>query len=412
MNKHISILNITILATILTISLARGLDSMHEWALSNWWLSYDMGFIKRGLPGSVIDLIQDLTSTPDTGRNDIIGAAAWLILLLEAGCLLYIGKEIISRNHNSGWAICLVSAYMASPAITMTSNLIGYYDHIITIFCIMALLLCMQSKVLTAGLVTAGSMLVHETTLTNTLPLLILCITAIYIQDQTTTLQKYTKAILMVSAPAIIVFIFLLINQQSLIDEDIKTNIIKKLSSNLPQNTERATYYANMLTYPFNDYLREELPKFWGRITDSTYLTSIAPFLFTTYCLVWKAINPFRFRAALYLIFILASIAPLSLHLIAFDTERIWCMPITSTLIALWILSHFGYLQPVAHDYRFFTQLFLILLVYYCTLRPFGMMPADIQLFTSDLVQLYGLPILYLCWVTSRPFPKASTNDT
>jgi hypothetical protein len=407
MNTHLKtpekILTLTAALICLAITSARGISGIHEWAYSNWLLGYDLGFIKRGLPGTLIYFLTKHIPDSTATTLQLIEIISGFIFLVMAALLLLIGFKTIHQQRQEPVLTVFLIAYCVSPAISMTGNLIGYYDQIITIITITSLLLCMRNLLCTAGAISAIAVFIHESIITNTLPLLVLWNICQSNKNDNLWRRTFWLNLLKLSGPPLIAFVAILINQQLINTTELSNKIIEILMHNMTQNTERAHFYAEMLTHSFTEYIATESEKFPDRITDINYTTSILPFIIASTALTWHQTKNKTNRLTLFVFFTLASIAPLSLHLIAFDTERIWTMPITSTFISIWILSSTGQLE-IKHDNteKFLTQFFLALTIYYISLRPYSMMPPAINLVTSDLVILYGIPVLYLCWLTSQ----------
>lgn len=414
MNNHSEtygkILTFTAALICLATTSARGISGIHEWAYSNWLLGYDLGFIKRGLPGTLIHWLT--TYIPDSTATtlQLIDIISGFIFLIMAALLLLIGFKTIHQQRQEPVVTIFLITYCVSPAISMAGNLIGYYDQIITIITITSLFLCINNLLFIAGLTSATAVFIHESVITNTIPLLFLWNICQSNRDGNLWRRTFWFNLLKLAGPALIVFVAIFINQQIINTAELSNKIIELLMHNLAQNTERARYYAEMLTHSFTEYITTESEKFTDRITDINYTTSILPFIIASAALTWHQTKNKTNRLTLFVFFTLASIAPLTLHLIAFDTERIWTMPITSTFISIWILSSTGQLE-IKHDNTeiFLTQVLLVLTIYYISLRPYGMMPPNVSLVTSDLVILYSIPVLYLCWLTSQ-HPRDDAN--
>lgn len=384
---------------LLLATLARGLCDIHEWAISMWFVSYDIGFIKRGLPGTILAQVNSVLG--DAGLlPDLISIVAVINLILLALALL----AITSRSHQKCgqlWLLMLLAAIVSSPAITMMANLIGYYDHIITLLTITAITLVVRQHFGAAGLVAAMAVFVHETALTNMLPVLVFSLALTAWQHGWSRRQTAAQLSLLI-IPTLSAFVWTFLQQGDTQQQTQRIDqLVQLFTANMPINIERASYYAQMLTYPFMDYLHEQAPKFIERITDPVYTTSVLPILAAGLTGMVMALRRQKCHLIVVIMAILVVVAPLSLHLIAFDTERIWVMPIVLLLLVGWVMAEHNLLVG-AHNMPLLTTVCLLLVVYHCSLRPFGMMPADIQLWPSDLFQIYLLPILGLVWL-QRP---------
>ena len=144
----------------------------NDFAEAHWLLTYEFGFIKRGLPGQVLSWFSDAFTLPVTE-----GLIAGVSLLFSALCLLgllAIAWRMVQRSHYSANIILICLVFLCSPFIVIMSHVNGYYDHIVIFLGLISLALVHKGKLLTAALVCCISMLIHENTLLLTYPALCL----------------------------------------------------------------------------------------------------------------------------------------------------------------------------------------------------------------------------------------------
>jgi hypothetical protein len=405
-----------ILAWICIATLMRGYAPVNNWSISNWLITYDLGFIKRGLWGTFFHPFISLAESHGTSIESAVTIAGLLIILAFMITLLFITREIMQNAANNAWPFLLASSLFASPAISMMANITGYYDYIVYLLGVAAILATTRNRNWLSGLLLSAAVLTHEISIVYLTPIMTLCLFCIHIQKkeapQTKHYFKTTRydKVFNLTAP-LVVMIFVFFYQNQFVDsETYKQNLHTTIFNSIKIPEEAARYFTDLLTHSFIDYLKEELPEFTNRITDTTYTSSILPLLIFLIFGIWNSLKcEFKNKITILLLSSACMLAPLTLHAVAFDTERFWTMPILSGILVLWILIKTGTIKILSPS-GFLAQAYLALTVYYIMLRPFGMVDTAISLVPSDIALLYGIPVLYLCWFSGRNITDQPVN--
>jgi hypothetical protein len=405
-----------ILAWICIATLMRGYAPVNNWLISNWLITYDLGFIKRGLWGTFFHPFINLAESHGTSIESAITTAGILIIMVFMIILLFITREILQNAVNNAWPLLLASSLFASPAISMMANIIGYYDYIVYPLGFAATLATIKNRNWLSGLLLSAAVLIHEISIVYLTPIITLCLFCIHIQKKETLQTKHEfkkfrhdKAFNLTAPLLVMIFVFFYQNQ--FVDsETYKQNIHTTILNSIKISTETARYFTGLLTRSFIDYLKEELPEFTRRITDTTYISSILPWMILLIFGIWNSLKcEFKNKITILLLSSACMIAPLTLHAVAFDTERFWTMPILSGILVLWILIKTGMIKNLSSS-GFLAQAFLALTVYYIMLRPFGMVDTETNLIPSDIALIYGVPVIYLCWFSGRNITNQPIN--
>jgi hypothetical protein len=407
---------IFILAWICIATLMRGYAPVNNWLISNWLITYDLGFIKRGLWGTFFHPFISLAESHGTSIESAVTIAGLLIILAFMIILLFITREIMQNAANNAWPFLLASSLFASPAISMMANIIGYYDYLVYLLGFTAIIATIQNRNWLSGLLLSAAVLTHEISIIYLTPIIYLCIFCVHIQKRETLQTKhevkkfrYDKAFNLTAPLVVMVFVFFYQNQ--FVDsETYKQNLHTTILNSIKIPEEKARYFTDLLTHSFIDYLKEELPEFTHRVTDTTYTSSILPWIIFLISGIWNSLKcEFKNKITILLLSSACMLAPLTLHAVAFDTERFWTMPILSGILVLWTLIKTGMIENLSPS-GFLSQAFLALTVFYMILRPFGMVDTAISLVPSDIALLYGIPVLYLCWFSGRNITDQPVN--
>ena len=402
-SRSVYYLSLTAIIWCLSFSLMKGWGEVHEWANVSWLMNYDLGFIKRGLWGSLISWFNpsDADITPE--HMKILGIA---LLFLFISALLIIALRVLKLT-NTNWAILLlILVFFTSPFLTMLANIRNYLDIPISLLGIGALFFSIRKQYIPAMFALSIGVFIHELIIVIFMPLLVLTLILqhqldINTKDSKSPLHQPSSWFAVLIPLACLVIIIL--NQQTLNIDVLRARIDDRLVSLLPMDNDRAKLYSEMLTYSFTDYLQEESLLFKGRITNPDFLFTIGLFPLITLLLAWQLLAEQALRERILLILVTAgaSIAPLTLHLIAFDTNRIWAMPILSCFLSLWLIIEILPNQKIS-KHIFPGLLLLCTWIVYWLIEPIIMFNAEIILYQSDVLQAAFLPIAFVCYHIAR----------
>ena len=118
-----------IVASVLFLmSIYRGIQFPMYWGATHYFLSYDLGFIKRGLIGSMISAL----NSPLLYGYSFFLLCSVTIFLLNCLLLFSLVRELIKTN-NRLVTYCTV-IYCSSYAIVVFAFCIGFFDHILLLF--------------------------------------------------------------------------------------------------------------------------------------------------------------------------------------------------------------------------------------------------------------------------------------
>ena len=390
----------------LLITMGRALRAPNEFSMAHWLFDYRFGFMKRGLVGSICSAVSGLTGQPMTARVILVLSA--ILMVGFVSMLLVLLWRTMTRlpGQPARWLVALVFA--SSPFVVLSAHFFGYFDGLVYLLAAGAVLLVLAGRPFAGGLVSAVAILVHESYLLVALPLVAMA-SFLHCRAGRTRAEWLRHA----TALTLPVMAFLLISlslkdshlelRRQLIDYLGGFDFVQKMHVNV------AHWHTTSFLY-FWDY---QSPHFRERLFEPAALASCLPTLLT---LLLFAHTAFRLRpfALESMFLILAVLAPLALHTVAWDGPRITAYPICGAIFALWILSRTRAAAP-APDLQVLLVAIPTLLVNIFTRIP--LMDEQVERFTDVKRMACYFPAVALTFALLlrhvwRPAPPSTATPT
>ncbi|NRB37093.1 MAG: hypothetical protein HRU20_01340 [Pseudomonadales bacterium] len=351
------------------ITVLRAFRWPNDWAEAHWLISYEFGFIKRALAGTLI--------SPFTNYGDINSNAYLAIKIVSTSFLLFfclaifwVCFRIIKKFQFNIHSVLISSIFLTCPYIVMSSHLNGYFDNIIILISVFASALVMRGKIWSSAILLSIGILIHETTFLVGFPsvIFVALIQQMRISGVHGFLRMFVDFIyrykLLFLMP-LLIFAGIFINQTLFIDAAM---IRKELVAHLSQfdfvQARRNLYVPDAFTTSFIDYLTRQSPAFFNRITAQIHVVHIGLPLLVIWGYCWHRLRGAAFRKTIFFVLVLISVLPLSLHLIAWDTSRIWTYPLVVAMLGLWGISEtFPVEERTERDSLFFSIIFLMVMM-------------------------------------------------
>jgi len=329
--KKISITTLITWAMIATV--LRAWRTPNDFAEAHWLLNYDFGFVKRALPGEFFSIITGLFSRPITA--ELIACVAMVISLIFYLALLCISWRILQRSHWSSSAILILIVFACSPFIVMSAHINGYYDNIVIVMGACALYLIQKNKIWPGAIILGTSMLVHENAILLTFP--VFCFSWFLINQQRQQEKKITLPFIPLLIPPVI-FLAILLGMTNLKGGDFVTLYTEKLTTFSFIQEDR----NNLVPQWIIGGMDESLTPHIGEIL--LYLGSMASqHLITPSLLVILFFMSISFgkqqKNSGLLLLVGVCLAPQLMHVMAWDTHRIWTYSILTSFLALWVYA-------------------------------------------------------------------------
>ena len=389
MRSHIKLLFVSLIAFVFTI--IKGFRLPNDWAEAHWMIGYQFGFIKRGLPGAMLELFSQ-------GGDDLekrITAIAIFIFVVFCGLLILVIYNVLSKGSAVEDFVVLI-IFFTSGYIVMSAHLMGYYDHIVIILLVVSIILVDRGYLITASLILGMSILVHETTLLISLPL---CSFHLMVKSSDKVDKSLAKLLILPVTSFVFVFV---LNTTQPIPASVLQDYLENYSFIEGQRHEMV---ADAFTQSFISYLRSQIVQFPSRVLNLQFVIKIGIPVACIAFICWKKMGSItRTKKSHFSLYILCILLPLSLHAIAWDTARIWSYSL--------IIASFGYFSLklnglMSADYKNFGLILIFSLCVAINLIPKLTLMDQVSERFNLVVRISSLFILIILALVSAPELKS-----
>jgi len=322
----------------------------NDWAEAHWLLSYNFGFIRRALPGSILTLFF-IDKSGFSIAESIIISASLLFLVLFSLFIIWISYRIILRSSFSLSSILIVLVFLSSPFIVMSGHINGYFDNIILLLAILSILLVRDKRYWLSSIALSVGVLIHESILIIGLPSVIFFVFVQFVNvggrdDTRKTPSQLIYNLLKISILPIFIYTLLSVTQYYFIDQGhLQEQLLNHLSSFSFIKENRPYIVSRTMTTSFIEYWKIQSPDFFQRITKPIHLRQIGLPLIYLYYYVWQIVQEYKKKYLLFFLLLTIAIMPLSLHTIAWDVSRIWTYPLVVTFLGIWSMCENKFIQ-------------------------------------------------------------------
>lgn len=315
------------------VTISRAIRLPNDFAEAHWLLDYRFGFVKRGLVGALFSLFTGLMQLLPTAQ--LIATVSGVVFVLYCLLLLAIGMRIIHRSDWSSPSILAVLVFFCSPFMVMSAHLFGYYDDIIIMLAVLSIWLLLKGKIWFAGFVQGISVLVHESSLLIGLP--IFCFAWLLVNSQRVKSGARSLPLTPLLLP-IGAFLVLALSQNLLVRQDFEQSLSRYFSGFAFIQRNRATLVPEWLTATFAEVYAAEHGQFIVRLSSLEMYGLVFPSMFAILGVVFQ-LNRIRLVSAESIVLLGVCLAPQLMHLVAWDTARIWTYSILVPFMALWVYA-------------------------------------------------------------------------
>lgn len=309
------------------VSLLRTVRAPNDWAEAHWLLDYRFGFVKRGLPGQLLTWSTDLIGVPVT--EALVAGIGHALLAVFAAVMLAMALRIVRAT---GWRTGPVAAMvvlLTSPFAVLAGHLVGYFDHAFFVLGVLSLWLVRRGAVWAGAVVQAVALLVHESCVLLVYPAFVLAC----------ALRPAPRPWLPLALPAATALLMAVV--LSTPPAGFEAGFTAHLRAagfvvgGMAENTPKMLAFSLWTMWTLVSHF---LVDHFGRHAFAFAL--VAPTVLVLGLLARPLLPPGR-RAVVLLVAAVA-LAPLPMHAVAWDIERIWTYPIFTTFAAVWVLVGAG----------------------------------------------------------------------
>lgn len=374
------------------VTLLRGLRRPNDWAEAHWLINYEFGLLKRALPGS---LMKPLILWGN-GSNAETTISVISFVLMGLFCLVLLGMlhTILWRNQFSTKVVWVTAVFVTSPFVVMSGHLNGYFDHQIIILSCLAVYWVVNGRFWAAAIVLTIGLFIHENIFVIGYPCVLWA--ALLTTNHSTQSKKQTVRKVLPLLLPMAVFGFLFWYQSFAFDalalEQMLTEHLKKFAFiQYDQEVIVPRSYAKS----FVAHLQSQSPRFWGRLSNPLMVWLILPNLWMLLLAVRQTLAGWQPLKSLQLIGFLIPFLPLGLHLIAWDTIRIWTYPLLVAWMILWTVCQMTPPAQINPKGSLFLSVGCALVVVVNLFIQIPLMDWRVERFSADLRLLLYLPLFW-----------------
>jgi hypothetical protein len=318
----------TIIVTVL-----RALRMPNDFAEAQWLLDYRFGFVKRGLVGTILSLATGLASHPATAH--LIAVLATLAFSLFCLTMIVLSIRIVRLADWSAEAALAALVFVSSPFVIMSAHLNGYFDSIIIVLGVLSIALLLKGRLWPAVILQVAAVLVHETSILLVFPAF--CLAGLLRNSRRTESGVSYASILPFAVP-LLIFIVLSAGQGVLVTKEFASLYGARLSHFPFVQDDRSTLAPLWLSTPLFESFLTQKSQLVDRLT-LTYLYCLV--LPATLAILFYIVNAYRIIDVSIESIVLVGVClvPQLMHLVAWDTPRIWTYSILCAFLALWVYA-------------------------------------------------------------------------
>ncbi len=328
---------VVLLVWTLAVTALRAARWPNDFAKAHWLVDYRFGIVKRGLMGQMLTLATRLLHARPS--EALIAGVSFVIFGALLLTLLWMAVDLIARTAWSGTTVAVMAVFVSSPFIVMSAHLMGYLDHVIVLAAAGAVVLLVRGQVWWAFGVEAAAVFVHEEALLVGFPVL----AAVWLtlpphrRPGARALQRLMPLLL-----PLVAFGALLAADSALASDHYQQALVHHLARFPFVGGDMHLFVPEWLTTNLAANLGEQAHHFAERISSAGMYGLVMP---TVVTLLALAVEMWDTRGAPDMAVLVAAIlAPQLMHLVAWDTARIWTDSIVCAFLGLWAI---GSTRPV-----------------------------------------------------------------
>lgn len=316
------------------VTIMRSIRLPNGYAMAHWLIDYRFGLIKRGVVGTIVSLTASIMHMRPTEQLIII--LSIIVFTVYCFVLFALGLRTI---HRAGWSTAVsitVLVFFSSPFIVMSAHLMGYFDHMFIVLSVISVILLLKGRIWSAAWLQVISVLVHESSLLIGFP--VFCFAWLLVnskhQESDGAQLPFWPLLLPVGA-----FLALALNQSLFFSGGFDQTLSRHLSDFQFIKPYTRIWVPRGLTTSFYTYLVSNWRDFIIQISSVSMYVLVLPSMSAILCSILNAYS-IQLRTGKSIV-LLGSVClvPQMIHLVAWDTSKIWTYSILCPFIVLWIYA-------------------------------------------------------------------------
>jgi hypothetical protein len=312
----------------LVVTCLRSARLPNNFSKEHWLIDYRFGFVKRGLVGSIVALGTSLAGTRPT--EGLINTLAVVLFVIFCAAIVSTGLRIVRVSHWSTDVVLAVLVFLSSPFIVMSAHLVGYYDNIIVVLTLLSLALLFRRRMWAGAAVQSVAILVHENSLLIGLP--VFCWG--YWLATRRSIPKERRLLPLVLPIAVFVLLTVRLSTAPHRLERLLTDHLSTYP--FVAATLADVRVPHWITITFKDSYLLHQGHFQERILSQPMIALVLPSLLALLGVLFETqdVAAVSTESAMLLA---VCLIPQSMHVMVWDTARIWTYSILGAFLLLWV---------------------------------------------------------------------------
>jgi hypothetical protein len=315
----------------LVVTSLRATRLPNDFSKEHWFIDYRFGFVKRGLVGTIVTVASKAMHVRPT--EQLINVLSSVQFVVFGLVLMGVGLHLVRRSGWSKTVTLVVLVFLSSPFMVMSAHLIGYFDNLIIVLTVVSLAFLFKGRIWAASCLQAVSILVHENSLLVGFP--VFCFGWLLVKSRQHELHERRLSGWPLFLP-VGVFVILTLSQ-SFSPTDLERSLTAYLSSYpfIAKNI-REVRVPHWIMITFYDSYVLHQGYFLGRVLSQSMLGVVLPSILAILGVVFEGygVRALSVESAAVLG---VCLAPQIMHLVAWDTSRIWTYSILCSFLVLWV---------------------------------------------------------------------------
>lgn len=304
----------------------------NSYAIASWLVTYEGGFIKRGLIGSILQL-EFLSKMFGVSVPTLFFFITNFLLAALHILVLFIVMRMVYLNK---MALLFIPYFLVGPLLRTQSAWIGNIDHLLAIMVMAATYFLIKEKIMIAIIISVVGIFIHEIIFAMLFPIFSYALLMKFVNDNGVR-STYSRQIMIGIILSIIFLALVILYHDIFFSADKASSYIEGLISRQPEDNYNPGAITDAYTKSFFDWFLSQQGDFINRARDpALFFIVIAPaFIFLR--LFFLASTKLKSDIYIFLGGFVLAILPLTVLLIAWDIDRIWNLSIWVVFLMAWL---------------------------------------------------------------------------
>jgi len=305
--------------------------SNNSYAIASWLVTYEAGFIKRGLVGSILQLEVISRISGLSIPTILFGITNFLLVLLHI-LALFIVMRMATLNK---MALLLIPYFLIGPLLRTQSVWIGNIDHLLAIMMIAIVYCLIKENFFLAIILSAIGIFIHEIIFAMVFPVFSFWLLIQLVRKKEARSRHFNTMIAGILVN-VLTLIFIILYHDNVSSGDYASFYIGDLLSRQPEDNYNSGAITEVYATTFWQWFLFQKGEFLGRIVDPGLFVIVVIPAFNFFLLFFLSSGKSRDDLCVFLGSLLLAFLPLSVLMIAWDIDRIWNLSIWVVFLILW----------------------------------------------------------------------------